>query len=791
MTTEGGEENQRCPLCVEEMDWTDQQFKPCKCGYRLCVWCFHRIIDTAEKDDSDGRCPGCRTIYHKDQIISMQVDFDRCSSAAVAAASRHNREIKPQVTSSKGKPNLADVRVIQRNIAYVIGLPFSLSDEEVLQRKEYFGQYGNVSKVSLSRTAGGAVQRFVNGTCSAYVTYSSEDEALRCIKSVHGFVLDGKSLKASFGTAKYCHAWLRNVPCSNPNCLFLHAIGADEDCCFGKDEVAAVDTRNRVKVVTGVSNCMLKRSGKVLPPPVDGLPNDNNNSDSALENLTATSTSNDSVCETTASVDVVGISSPPGSSVPEKDEIRAEDRRISADLMRSSDQSSVVKVPSPDDHLVSRLPSDNGPSHVELFREEAVISQSSYPARISEDSSSFSIVDQRQSSVHSLKDEASVPITTVNSVLNDQGNELKFQPYTKSDGIQPSSNTFSKEEIAEHLRRIYGYEHSTDADEKGALEAVEKTLLSLDLDSVDDDSFTLPRESGFSFPRRNGVAGAANRNNFGQMSNTTTSFKDHYYLSNPQHQAIFRPPPPTSLAPSGFSLPSTEAPPGFSAYDKPGDRWPNSSSGSLVNTCSLPYPSNLNNQMPAIIRNNGSSYDTGFRDPAILSCVEGKPSNGFHIPSMNTTSLASSNQQMGGLDDETRLWLLMRDQATANLASKYSRNFMPQTPFPQAPMAPYPGYDRVSSLSDGYGYQSRPMMDQSQRYGQSSYGNLSQQMIGNGHISNRYPFSFAEVQRKNEAAMAELQRKERLMSNYYPGYGDSKYHQTANSGDLYSRIFGM
>ena len=25
-----------CPLCAEEMDLTDQQLKPCKCGYEVC-----------------------------------------------------------------------------------------------------------------------------------------------------------------------------------------------------------------------------------------------------------------------------------------------------------------------------------------------------------------------------------------------------------------------------------------------------------------------------------------------------------------------------------------------------------------------------------------------------------------------------------------------------------------------------------------------------------------------------------------------------------------------------------
>ena len=38
MSNEG---EKRCPLCAEEMDWTDQQFKPCKCGYQ--VWKFSFI----------------------------------------------------------------------------------------------------------------------------------------------------------------------------------------------------------------------------------------------------------------------------------------------------------------------------------------------------------------------------------------------------------------------------------------------------------------------------------------------------------------------------------------------------------------------------------------------------------------------------------------------------------------------------------------------------------------------------------------------------------------------------
>lgn len=34
--TMSDEGEKSCPLCAEEMDLTDQQLKPCKCGYEVC-----------------------------------------------------------------------------------------------------------------------------------------------------------------------------------------------------------------------------------------------------------------------------------------------------------------------------------------------------------------------------------------------------------------------------------------------------------------------------------------------------------------------------------------------------------------------------------------------------------------------------------------------------------------------------------------------------------------------------------------------------------------------------------
>ncbi|CAH8380784.1 unnamed protein product [Eruca vesicaria subsp. sativa] len=252
-----------CPLCAEEMDLTDQQLNPCKCGYQICVWCWHHIIDMAEKDQTEGRCPACRTPYDKEKIVGMTVDRERLNSEGNM---ERKKTQKSKLKPSEGRKQLASVRVVQRNLVYIVGLPLDLADEDILQRKEYFGRYGKVLKVSMSRTATGLIQQFPNNTCSVYITYAKEEEAVRCIQSVHGFILDGKGLKACFGTTKYCHAWLRNVACNNPDCLYLHEVGSQEDS-FTKDEIIPAHTR--VQQITGATNTLQNRSGSVLPPPLD------------------------------------------------------------------------------------------------------------------------------------------------------------------------------------------------------------------------------------------------------------------------------------------------------------------------------------------------------------------------------------------------------------------------------------------------------------------------------------------------------------------------------------------
>ncbi|KAL3695162.1 hypothetical protein R1sor_008813 [Riccia sorocarpa] len=54
-----------CPICTEELDVTDSSFVPCSCGFRLCLFCHHRIAA------DDGRCPGCRKPYNSDVAMKL------------------------------------------------------------------------------------------------------------------------------------------------------------------------------------------------------------------------------------------------------------------------------------------------------------------------------------------------------------------------------------------------------------------------------------------------------------------------------------------------------------------------------------------------------------------------------------------------------------------------------------------------------------------------------------------------------------------------------------------------
>lgn len=231
------------PLCVEEMDISDKNFRPCPCGYQICQFCYNNIRQNPELN---GRCPGCRRLYDDESVEYKTLTAEEYKMQQLKREKRE-REKKQKEKEKKeleiaSKKHLAGLRVVQKNLVYVTGLSPPCAPEDlhsVLRSDKYFGQYGKITKIVINKkTPGGGSNVPVtsgNQSIVVYVTFAKKEDASRCIAELDGSLCDGRVLRAAHGTTKYCLSYLRGHPCANPNCMFLHEPGEEADLYTRKD----------------------------------------------------------------------------------------------------------------------------------------------------------------------------------------------------------------------------------------------------------------------------------------------------------------------------------------------------------------------------------------------------------------------------------------------------------------------------------------------------------------------------------------------------------------------------
>ena len=73
-------------------------------------------------------------------------------------------------------------------------------------------------------------------SAGAYITYYKSEDALRAIQSVNNLPFDGRTIKASLGTTKYCSHFMRNQQCPKSECMYLHHYG-DPEASFTKEDM--------------------------------------------------------------------------------------------------------------------------------------------------------------------------------------------------------------------------------------------------------------------------------------------------------------------------------------------------------------------------------------------------------------------------------------------------------------------------------------------------------------------------------------------------------------------------
>jgi CCR4-NOT transcription complex subunit 4 len=215
-----------CPLCMEPLEVDDLNFYPCTCGYQICRFCWHRI-----RTDENELCPACRKAYPENPA-----DFTPLSQEQISAlkAEKRQRDQQRKQKITENRKHLANVRVVQKNLVFVVGLPPRLADPEILKRHEYFGKYGKIHKVVINpSTTYAGVQ---GPSASAYVTYLQNNDSLRAIQAVNNIMIDGRLIKTSLGTTKYCSHFMKNQQCPKPDCMYLHELG-DPEASFTKEEM--------------------------------------------------------------------------------------------------------------------------------------------------------------------------------------------------------------------------------------------------------------------------------------------------------------------------------------------------------------------------------------------------------------------------------------------------------------------------------------------------------------------------------------------------------------------------
>ncbi len=107
---------------------------------------------------------------------------------------------------------------------------------------------------------------FQGPSASAYVTYYKSDDALRAIQAVNNIFIDGRTLKASLGTTKYCSHFMKNQTCPKHDCMYLHELGENTRAIiFSKLSLwnarSAVDLQGRITRKPDCTHSMQDRQG--------------------------------------------------------------------------------------------------------------------------------------------------------------------------------------------------------------------------------------------------------------------------------------------------------------------------------------------------------------------------------------------------------------------------------------------------------------------------------------------------------------------------------------------------
>ncbi|BGP56080.1 hypothetical protein JCM8202_005230 [Rhodotorula sphaerocarpa] len=264
---DGFEDDMDCPLCLEEMDISDLNFKPCPCGYQICRFCYHHI-----KENLNNRCPACRSPYDEATVDFKAIKPDEMKRLQAAKKLRDKRRKDTEAAMQ----NKANVRVRQRTLVHITGMTTKQANEDTLAQlkgPEHFGRFGKVVRLFMSKRSptapGTGPLHPVFQPVNVYVCYRTSSEASHCIAATDGtYSIEGNKLRAQWGTTRYCPNYLKGIRCSDVTCTFAHEPGEEIDGLApnARDEIFTYDSETSAKPRAATPTIAAKKAPEVTLP---------------------------------------------------------------------------------------------------------------------------------------------------------------------------------------------------------------------------------------------------------------------------------------------------------------------------------------------------------------------------------------------------------------------------------------------------------------------------------------------------------------------------------------------
>lgn len=159
------------------------------------------------------------------------------------------KEAQKAEADSLSRKHLAGLRVVQKNLVYVTGLTPTIREDrllDTLRGEDYFGQYGKIIKIVVSKARENAQHQQSVGV---YVTFARKQDAEACIKAVDGSQNGERTLRYATRRGatlnlKLTHLFLTALNMARPNTA-LHTYAANS-----ATTATACSSMNLAKITT-------------------------------------------------------------------------------------------------------------------------------------------------------------------------------------------------------------------------------------------------------------------------------------------------------------------------------------------------------------------------------------------------------------------------------------------------------------------------------------------------------------------------------------------------------------